>query len=134
MRDAGVFEQHERNNFLHGVIPEASSQLYFTEETVAGKGDCGFIALGHDRAEVADTLLKLSSYEGIRAELWDEIYEAFQTKALKRTPDFEVLYNLYQEENISEAVREDSVRSLKHTAKEKMSSKLILKLTVENCG
>ncbi|MDX2164895.1 MAG: hypothetical protein SFW07_05720 [Gammaproteobacteria bacterium] len=94
-------------NLLRGTIPKTHAPIYFTEEEVEGKGDCGFISLGKERSEVADTLLSLSSDESARAQLWEEIYESFVIKALKRPALFDSIYNMYQEPNISEEVREE---------------------------
>ncbi len=97
-----VGEQPE--NVLEGKIPDTEKVVYFTEEEVDDKGDCGFIALATDRNTVANELLELSEIEDFRSQLWQEIYEAFETHRIERTAEFELHFNAFQEPNLVEEI------------------------------
>ena len=97
---------------LEGKIPGTEESVYFTEEKVDDKGDCGFIALGVSRDNVADALLEVSPIDDKREQLWQEIYEAFETNRLARTPEFEALFNAFQEPNLSHEIYDARLRAI----------------------
>ncbi len=89
-------------NSLTAVIPGTNSPVAFTEEPVPAKGDCGFLTLAVSREQVVDVLLSLAGDDKAREELCEEIHEAFKYHSVKRTAEFETLYQAYEKAGNSE--------------------------------
>ncbi len=102
---------------LEGKIPGTEESVYFTEEKVDDKGDCGFIALGVSREAVVEGLINLASIDEVRDQLWQEIYEAFETNRLPRTPEFEALFNAFQEPNLPHDIYDARLRAIEKYCK-----------------
>ncbi len=119
--------RQEPGTVLEGKISDTDKLVYFTEEKVDDKGDCGFIALGQSRNSVVDVLLQISPIDDKRAQVWQEIFEAFETNRLQRTDRFEELYQLYQEPNLPEQL----YQARRNAIEEYCKSEDVFKMYVE---
>lgn len=89
------------------VVPDTNLPIYFKPASVdlGSERDCdrGFKAFGGiSRDELVRILLPLASDKDARRFLWREIYDAFETNAFKRTPEFEDICEKSQKGEIKE--------------------------------
>ncbi len=88
------------------VMPETNVPIYFkpTSVELGSERDCdrGFKVFGDlSRDELVRILLPLASDKDARRFLWREIYDAFETNAFTRTPEFQDLCEKRQKGEIT---------------------------------
>ncbi len=83
--------------------------------------------MGTTREEVIGVLLPLANVEAVRKSLSKEIYRAFENNDLQRTPEFDELYQAYQDRNILDNIREQvGLRIIAYCKQEAIFRKYIL--------